>query len=44
MYCNTSEKVADIFTKSLGKIKFELFKDILGVEMNPFSIKGKTWK
>ena len=44
VYCNTSENVADIFTKPLGKIKFELFREMLGVEVNPFSIKGETWK
>jgi hypothetical protein len=42
MYCNTSENVADIFTKPLGKIKFELFREMLGVGVNPFSIKGET--
>jgi hypothetical protein len=42
MYCNTSEIVADIFTKTLGKIKFELFREMLGVDVNPFSIKGDT--
>jgi hypothetical protein len=44
MYCNTSENVADIFTKLLGKIKFDLFREMLDVEVNPFSIKGETWK
>jgi hypothetical protein len=44
VYCNTSENAADIFTKPLGKIKFELFREMLGVEVNPFSIKGETWK
>jgi hypothetical protein len=44
MYCNISENVADIFTKPLVKIKFELFSEMLGVEVNPFSIKGETWK
>ena len=44
MYCNTCENTADIFTKHLGKIKFELFREILGVEINPFSIKRETWK
>ena len=44
MYCNTSENVVDIFTKPLGKIKFEVFREMLGVEVNPFSIKGETWK
>ena len=42
MYCNTSENVVDIFTKPLGKIKFELFKEMLGVDVNHFSIKGET--
>ena len=44
MYCNTSENAADIFTKPLGKIKFELFREMLGVEFNRFYIKGETWK
>jgi hypothetical protein len=44
MYCNTSETVSHIFTKPPGKIKFELFREMLGVEVNPFSIKGETWK
>ena len=44
MNCNTSENAVDIFTKPLGKIKFELFREMLGVEVNPFSIKGETWK
>jgi hypothetical protein len=41
MYYNTSENDVDIFTKPLGKIKFELFREMLGVEVNPFSIKGE---
>ena len=44
VYCNTSENVVDIFTKPLGKTKFELFREMLGVEVYPFSIKGETWK
>jgi len=44
MYCNASENVAHIFTKPPGKIKFVLFREMLGVEVNPFSIKGETWK
>jgi hypothetical protein len=44
MYCNTSENVVYIFTKPLGKIKFELFREMLAVEVNPLSIKGETWK
>jgi hypothetical protein len=42
MYCNTSENATDIFTKPLGKIKFELFREMLGVDINHFSIKGET--
>jgi hypothetical protein len=42
MYCNTSENVADIFTKPLGKIKFELLREMLGVDVNIFSIKGES--
>jgi hypothetical protein len=42
MYCNTSENDVDIFTKPLGKIKFELFREMLGVDVNPFFIKGET--
>ena len=37
MYCNTCGNTADIFTKPLGKIKFELFREMLGVEVNPLS-------
>ena len=44
MYFNTYENTADIFTKPLGKVKFELFREMLGVAVNPFSIKGETWK
>ena len=44
MYCNTCENTADIFTKPLGKVKFELFRAMLGVAVNPFSIKWETWK
>ena len=44
MYCNTCENVVDSFTKPLGNIKFELFREMLGVEINPFSIKWETWK
>ena len=44
MYCNTCENDVDIFTKPLGKIKFEMFREMLGVEFNPLNIKGDTWK
>ena len=40
-YCNSCDNMADIFTKPLGRLKFELFRDILGVFKNPFSIKGE---
>jgi hypothetical protein len=39
MYCNTSKNDVDIFTKPLGKIKFELFRKMLSVDINHFSIK-----
>jgi len=39
-YCNTCHNLADIFTKPLGRVKFELFRGMLGVQNNPFSIKG----
>ena len=39
-YCKTSDNMADIFTKPLGRVKFELFRRMLGVQDNPFSIKG----
>jgi hypothetical protein len=42
MYCNTCENVVDIFTKPLRKIKIELFRDMLDLDVNPFSIKGET--
>ena len=44
MYCNTCENNVDTFTKPLGKIMFEMFREMLGVEVNPFSIQGETWK
>jgi hypothetical protein len=42
VYCNTSENVVDIFSKPLQKIKFELYREMLGVNVNPFSIKGEA--
>eukprot|EP00253_Pinus_taeda_P031834 PITA_31834 len=39
-YCKTCDNMADIFTKPLGRVKFELFRGMLGVQDNPFSIKG----
>jgi len=39
-YCNTCENVTDIFTKPLGKIKFELFREVLDVEINPSPLRG----
>ena len=35
-YCNTIENVADIFTKPLGKMSFEVCRKQLGVVKNPF--------
>jgi hypothetical protein len=42
MYCSTSDNATDIFTKPLGKIKFEVFRAMLGVKVNPFSIKREN--
>eukprot|EP00253_Pinus_taeda_P025696 PITA_25696 len=39
-YYKTCDNVADIFTKPLARVKFELFRGMLGVQENPFSIKG----
>jgi len=39
-YCNTCDNLADIFTKPLGRVKFELARGMLGVQNNPFTIKG----
>eukprot|EP00253_Pinus_taeda_P004999 PITA_04999 len=39
-YCKTCDNVADIFTKPLAWVKFQLFRGMLGVQENPFSIKG----
>ena len=39
-YCKTCDNMADIFTKPLGRVKFELFRRMLGVQDNPFSIRG----
>ena len=36
IYCNTSENVADIFTKPVGRIHFEDFRQKMGVVKNPF--------
>ena len=40
-YCNTCDNLVHIFTKPLGRIKFESFREMLGVLVNPFSIKGE---
>ena len=36
IYCNTSENVADVFTKPIGRIYFEDPRKKLGVFKNPF--------
>jgi hypothetical protein len=41
MYCNTCENVVDIFTKPLGKIKFELFREMLGVKSIHSPLRGR---
>eukprot|EP00253_Pinus_taeda_P015845 PITA_15845 len=35
-YCKTCDNMADIFTKPLGRVKFELFRGMLGIQDNPF--------
>ena len=40
IYCNTSDNVADIFTKPVGKIHFEILKHKLGVVENAFLHQG----
>jgi len=43
VYVKTNEQVADIFTKALGKDKFEYFRDRLGVhEMDVMSLRGSV--
>ena len=41
VYCKTFHNVVDIFTKPLGRIKFEIFREMLGIFVNSFSIKGE---
>jgi len=36
IYCNTNDNVADVFTKTLGKCKFLLYRDKLDVINNSF--------
>ena len=43
-YCKSCDNIEDIFTKPLGRIKFELFRGMLGIQGNHFSIKGESWK
>ena len=31
-YCCTSDMVADAFTKGIGRVQFEKFRDLMGVE------------
>eukprot|EP00253_Pinus_taeda_P002194 PITA_02194 len=38
-YCNSCDNATGIFTKPLGRIKFELLREMLGVHVNPLSIK-----
>jgi len=40
-YYNTCVNVADIFTKPLGKVKFQMLREMLGIYVNPFSINGE---
>ena len=36
VFCNTKDNMDGIFTKPLGKLKFEVFRSKLGVVENPF--------
>ena len=36
IYCNTSDNVPDIFTKTVGNIHFEILRQKLGVVENQF--------
>ena len=36
IFCNTNDNVVDIFTKPLGKVKFEVFRSKLGCLENMF--------
>ena len=36
IFCNTKDNMVDIFSKPLGKIKFEIFRSKLGIVENPF--------
>ena len=36
VYYSTSENVADIFTKPLGKMNFEIFRQQLSIAQNSF--------
>jgi len=40
-YCNTCDNIANIFTKPRGKVKFQMLREMLGIYVNPFSIKGE---
>lgn len=39
-YCKTCDNMVDIFINPFARVKFELFIRMLGVQDNPFSIKG----
>ena len=34
-HCSTEEQIADIFTKALGRVKFEQFRMLLGMTNIP---------
>ena len=34
-YCPTSDMVADAFTKGIGRVQFEKFRDLMGVQSVP---------
>jgi hypothetical protein len=40
-HCSTNEKIADIFTKALGREKIEKFKMMLGLTNTPSELRGE---
>jgi hypothetical protein len=40
-YISTDDQVADVLTKLLSRVKFEYFRDKLGVIQKDFPIRGK---
>ena len=41
-HCSTNEQIADIFTKALGREKFEKFRTMLGLPNIPSDLGGNV--